>query len=1261
MYNLVMRHCAPTRSSRRGGGHSSRRTRPRAEVLEVRVVPSSGDWSMYNLDPAGTRDNTAESTLSADNVSGLHQLWDFPTAGIVTGTPAVVDNVAYAGDTSGMFYAVRASDGKLLWKAQVNGEVTDSPLVTDGTVIFGTQGNATASPSPIPGAVYGLDAHTGAVRWQVTPDSNPAAQIWGSATMVGKNVAIGVASGDEINFDTPPFTARGSLALLDPHNGHIIWQTFTVSDADYARGANGAAIWSTPAYDPATNIIYATTGNNYSAPATSMSDAMVAFNATTGQVLWSNQATPNDTWTPRFPLGPDFDFGDSPHIYQIAVNGQAETVVGAGQKSGFYHVYNAMTGAEIDKNQLVPGSTLGGLFATAAVDPRTGVVFANANDAPPPANPTRGTGDLFAISGDGSQTLWAFPTPRGNLTGVALANGVVYFVSLGGTMYALDEATGALLAQVSTGGGDSGPAVSNGRIFLGQGDLLSGNFKGGIVAFGLSTPHPTSSPYLQTNLVSDLPGLAQVQDPSLVNPWGVSFGPTGPFWVSNQGTSTATIYSVTPSGVTKLGLTVDIPTTASGPQGPTGQVHNGTSSFLVNGNPAVFIFADLNGTISAWNGGQSAATEWTTPGAVYTGLAIATNTSGSFLYAADGAQDRIDVYDGTFTPYTGFGSNAFVDPSLPKGLVPFNIQFLNGNLFVTYAPAGHAAQVNATPGQGAVAVFKTNGQFIEQLIAGGPLASPWGITLAPAGFGTFGGDLLVGNFAFNDGVINAFDPSTGAFRGTLTDASGRPIFNQALWSLTFGNGVNGGDPNTLYFTAGIDGETHGLFGSIQAVPPLSPKAPIVPNLPDGAFQSLTTVPANGDVNPYGVAFVPQGFPTGGILNPGDILVSNFNNSTNAQGTGTTIVDIAPNGSQTLFYQGPSTPGQLGLTTALGVLRSGFVIVGSLPTLDGTSSTIQMPGSLLILDRYGRVVDALSDGALLDGPWDLTVNDQGNEAQVFVSDVLSGVVTRIDLEIPRGGNPIVEAETRIASGYLTRTDPAALVVGPTGLAYDARRDVLYVASTGDNAIFAIPNAADRHGDAGMGHLVYQDPTHLHGPLGLVLAPNGDLITTNGDAVNPDPNQSSEIVEFTPSGHFVGELSLDPGPGAAFGLAVTDVGGVLRLAAVDDATNTLDVWTFETGVRSPGSHRGDSDRGGSPSGAALAGPGTTGSGDQGGTSAIAAPEGPSSGRGMSPAMGGNAAAVDQLFLAIQEEELSAALFGQPDGTGGRRKNPSGPWTG
>jgi hypothetical protein len=334
---------------------------------------------------------------------------------------------------------------------------------------------------------------------------------------------------------------------------------------------------------------------------------------------------------------------------------------------------------------------------------------------------------------------------------------------------------------------------------------------------------------------------------------------------------------------------------------------------------------------------------------------------------------------------------------------------------------------------------------------------------------------------------------------------------------------------------------------------------VIPNLPP-TFLSASTVPPNGDVNPYGVAFVPNGFSQGGSLHVGDILVSNFNNRRNLQGTGTTIVDISPNGQQTLFFKGPSAPGALGLTTALGVLKSGFVIVGSVPTLDGSSNTIQAPGSLLIINSQGKVVETLSSSALLDGPWDLTINDQGNQAQVFVSNVLSGTVTRIDLAISPNANPVVVSETQIASGYLIRTDPAALVVGPTGLAYDSVNDILYVASTGDNAIFAIAGAQARTTDAGKGTVIFKDQKHLHGPLALTLTPNGDLITSNGDAVNPDPKQPSELVEFTPEGRFVAELSVDSAPVSAFGLAVESSQSQIHFAAVDDNLNTLDIWTI-----------------------------------------------------------------------------------------------------
>jgi hypothetical protein len=328
------------------------------------------------------------------------------------------------------------------------------------------------------------------------------------------------------------------------------------------------------------------------------------------------------------------------------------------------------------------------------------------------------------------------------------------------------------------------------------------------------------------------------------------------------------------------------------------------------------------------------------------------------------------------------------------------------------------------------------------------------------------------------------------------------------------------------------------------------------SLPANPTLNVTTIPSNGDVNPYGVAFVPQNFATGGPLAPGDILVSNFNNSTNAQGKGTTIVSISPTGQTSTFFQGPAG---LGLTTALGVLPQGFVIVGSVPT--NSSGTAQQ-GSLLILNQFGKPVANLTNPALLDGPWDLTVVPNGNHPMVFVSNVLNGTVTRLDLTI--SGNKVsVQSATEIAGGYNFTTNPAALVLGPTGLAYDAQTGTLFVASTDDNAVFAIPNAATRQTPVNKGTLIFQNSLRnpvLQGPLGLALAPNGNLILTNGDAVDFGVTQPNLMVEITQQGKVVATKQVDPstGGGAAFGLAINSSGNQVQVAAVDDATNTLEVW-------------------------------------------------------------------------------------------------------
>jgi len=351
----------------------------------------------------------------------------------------------------------------------------------------------------------------------------------------------------------------------------------------------------------------------------------------------------------------------------------------------------------------------------------------------------------------------------------------------------------------------------------------------GLGAVLAGTPAAQAGFYVQTNLVSDIAGLGVITDPVLKNSWGVSESPTSPFWVSDQGTNVTTLYSVSgASTVAKVNINppignVAIPTTGAGPQGPTGQVNNtNTTAFLVgnggNGQFAHFIFANLNGTISAWDTGTTAFVQHTTTGAIYTGLAI--DSVSNRLYAADGAQNRIDVFDHSFAPVSLPG--AFVNPNLPPGLVPFNVQNIGGRIYVTYAAAGgRPAQIAAPEGSGAVAVFDTDGNFISQVVSGSKLASPWGITLAPSTFGDFANDLLVGNFSFVASEINAFDPTTGALEGTINVDPGAGNLPGGLWALSFGNGGSGGSPNILYFTDGINNERDGLFGSLTVPEPSS--------------------------------------------------------------------------------------------------------------------------------------------------------------------------------------------------------------------------------------------------------------------------------------------------------------------------------------------------------------------------------------------------------------------------------------------------------
>jgi hypothetical protein len=334
----------------------------------------------------------------------------------------------------------------------------------------------------------------------------------------------------------------------------------------------------------------------------------------------------------------------------------------------------------------------------------------------------------------------------------------------------------------------------------------------------------------------------------------------------------------------------------------------------------------------------------------------------------------------------------------------------------------------------------------------------------------------------------------------------------------------------------------------------------------GSFNLVTTiastVPQNGDVNPYGLVVVPA---STGSLHAGDLLVSNFNNHRNLQGTGSTIDEIAPNGAVSLFSSiAPNKlpgacPGGVGLTTALVALRSGWVIVGSLPTKDGTSTTMQA-GCLLVINNVGQVVETISGGPI-NGPWDMTALDAGSSATLFVTNVLNGTVAdspntvnegtvvRIPLNLSSGA-PTVGPKTTIGTGFPERTDPAALVVGPTGVGLGSN-GTLYVANSVTSRITAIPNALNRSTST-TGTTVTAGGS-VNDPLGLTLAPNGDILTTNGGDGN--------IVETTPAGQQIAVKMLDtspapPGPngnGTLFGVAAVSNG----VYFVDDGTNTLNL--------------------------------------------------------------------------------------------------------
>lgn len=317
--------------------------------------------------------------------------------------------------------------------------------------------------------------------------------------------------------------------------------------------------------------------------------------------------------------------------------------------------------------------------------------------------------------------------------------------------------------------------------------------------------------YTVTPLVSDQPGFAPVVDPDLVNAWGLAASATSPWWVADNGTSVSTLYNG--NNGQKVALTVTVGTDS----GPTGVVFNGGSGFVVssggNSGPARFIFDGEDGLLRGWNPAVEATNAVVAAtgdsGAIFKGLAI----SGGMLYATDFHNGVVDVFDGSWTIV-----NRFTDPGLPTGYAPFGIQAIGSRIYVAFAKQDADAEDEvAGQGLGFVDAFDTSGNLVARVAQHGRLNAPWGLALAPADFGRFSGDLLVGNFG--DGKINAFEPQANGhfgFRGQLRNGSGHAIAIDGLWALEFGNGANAGPTNTLFFTAGPGEETHGLFGSITA-------------------------------------------------------------------------------------------------------------------------------------------------------------------------------------------------------------------------------------------------------------------------------------------------------------------------------------------------------------------------------------------------------------------------------------------------------------
>ena len=556
--------------------------------------------------------------------------------------------------------------------------------------------------------------------------------------------------------------------------------------------------------------------------------------------------------------------------------------------------------------------------------------------------------------------------------------------------------------------------------------------------------------YLQQNLVSNVAGQAAFTDPNLVDPWGNSFSAAGPFWISNHLTGTSTLYNGS-GAITPLVVTIPIGKAGTGIGKPTGQVQNAststTSFVLANNVKASFIFATEDGTISAWNTGTLAQlmVDNSSTGAVYKGLAINPSATAPLIYAANFNSGKIDVFDGAFKPATAPGG--FTDPNLPAGFAPFNIWNLNGQLYVAYAKqdANKFLDVKGA-GNGVVDVFDFNGTLVKRLVTNGALNSPWGLAIAPAGWGAFGGALLVGNFG--DGRINAFDLTTGNLLGTLQDTAGNPIAIAGLWAIMFGGNGTNSDANTLYFTAGApDGVAkRGLLGSLA--PPAA-----IRFIYNGAGGQTASIAPGEIVSLTGQTVGPEPRAIGTLPATGTVGTT----------LGTTSVTFNNIAAPVFYASGSLTSvivpyGVAGSTTANVVLKTGgqttaaftIPVAASIPgvfTSNGGGT-----GQAVVFNQDGTVNTAANAAAkgsviVLYATGEGTTNPPGQDGLISSTDVLRVPVLPVSLTI--GGQAATVLYAGSAPGNVAGVMEVEAII-PTGAASGAAPLVLTVGSATSQA-------------------------------------------------------------------------------------------------------------------------------------------------------------------------------------------------------------------